>query len=52
MFQDELIDNTVVEKPQEIFYGHRKLCLVKISKEIKSVIYVEKQMKWSSHEMI
>ena len=39
MPQDEVIDNTIVEKPKEIFYGHGKLCLVKVSKEI-NVLFI------------
>ena len=37
-----IIVNTMVEQSEEIFQGLRKLCDLKISEEIKNVIYMEK----------
>lgn len=38
-----VIDNTMVEQSEEIFHGHKKRCLLKISEEKKNVIYMEKE---------
>lgn len=33
----------MVEQSKEIFHGHRKLCDLKISEEVKNIIYMEKK---------
>lgn len=43
MSKPRVIDNTMVEQSEEIFHGHRKWCLLKISEEKKNVIYMEKK---------
>lgn len=43
MSKPGVIDNTMVEQSEEIFHGHRKWCLLKISEEKKNVIYMEKE---------
>lgn len=43
MPEHRIIVNTVVEQSKEIFHGHRKLCDLKISEEVKNIIYMEKK---------
>lgn len=39
--------NTVVEQSKEIFHGHRKLCDLKISEEVKNIIYMKKKKQYN-----